>query len=176
MLHLIGHQCYHAPDNNSIPVTSQTHTNIGSLSHLPQWPQTAHFNPLHKPLCGALHFAKWEDYSNLARNTSTSDVVTPFCSVWPLRQSTYKVEAASPEKTSILLPICTGVRVPAGLTLELPNVDVFLHIMAGNAGTTGSSGPFPCFSSKGIVRGERYGDDLVICFWLLSKILWKLVA
>lgn len=62
-------------------------SNMGSFSHQPRWPQTAHFNPLHKPLCAVSARQMGGDYSNLAQSTSTSHVLTPFCHVWPPRQS-----------------------------------------------------------------------------------------
>ena len=138
---------------------------MGSLSHLPHWPQTAHFTPLHKPLCGTLHFAKWEDYGNLARNTSTSDVVTPFCSVWPLRQGTYKVEAASPEKNKHPLAHLHWCTCPSGVDTRTAK-----HIWLEMQALLAAPGVFPASVQRELFGGT-IGDDLVIWFWLLPKIL-----
>lgn len=133
---------------------------MGSIS---PWPQTAHFNPLHKPLCGLVQFAKWGDYSNLARNTSTSDLVTPFCFVWPLNGG-----CVSQNKH----PPCLSALVYASQwvdsTVTQPNVDVcFTLWLKMNAPLTA---PGICLLLiKRDLLGAMIWDDLVIWFLHVLK-------
>lgn len=73
--------------------------------------------------------AKWGgDYSNLAQSTSTSHVLTPFCHVWPPRQSA----TSRPEKQASTRPACAAPRIPVGLAQTSPKSR--FHIVAENRG------------------------------------------
>lgn len=109
-------------------IQAMQQSNMGSFSHQPRWPQTAHFNPLHKPLCAVSARQMGGDYSNLAQSTSTSHVLTPFCHVWPPRQSS----TSRPKKQASTRSACAAPHIPVGLAPTPPKCRS--HIVAENAG------------------------------------------
>lgn len=139
---------------------------MGSIFHLTQWPQTACFNPLYKPLCGVVHFTKWGDYRNLALNASTSGLAWPPSVLFGHYDRTHiKKEAAFPKQASSCLSAL--VYVSQWVDTNTAKCRCLSQIVAWNAGTPGSSGHV-CFWSKGIVRGNDMGWSGFL-FWHLLK-------